>query len=110
MNECLVATGAPFAGKGDRPQFLGEIAAVMANTAGIRRWGAAALDLAYVAAGRFDGFWERGLAPWAYAAGLILVREAGRSVSEMNGQSLVMGIPSILASNNPPPTKLPHQP
>src|SRR3546814_18214042 len=92
MNECLVATGAPFAGKGDRPQFLGEIDAVMANTAGIRRWGAAALDLAYVAAGRFDGFWERGLAPWDYAAGLILVREAGGSVSEMNGKSLVMEI------------------
>lgn len=100
LTECLVATGAPFAGKGDRPQFLGEIDAVMANTAGIRRWGAAALDLAYVAAGRYDGFWERGLAPWDYAAGAILVREAGGYVSEMNGKSLVMGSPSILASNN----------
>lgn len=100
LNECLIATGAPFAGKGDRPQFLGEIDAVMANTAGIRRWGAAALDLAYVAAGRFDGFWERELSPWDYAAGLILVREAGGYVSEMNGKALKMGSPSILASNN----------
>ncbi|WP_193367942.1 inositol monophosphatase family protein [Pelagibius marinus] len=100
MTDCLIATGAPFAGKGDRPQFLGEIDAVMANTAGIRRWGAAALDLAYVAAGRFDGFWERGLAPWDYAAGLILVREAGGYVSEMNGKALIMGSPSVLASNN----------
>jgi myo-inositol-1(or 4)-monophosphatase len=100
LNECLVATGAPFAGKGDRPQFLGEIDAVMANTAGIRRWGAAALDLAYVAAGRFDGFWERGLSPWDYAAGLILVREAGGYISEMNGKTLKMDSPSILASNN----------
>lgn len=100
MTECLIATGAPFAGKGDRPQFLGEIDAVMANTAGIRRWGAAALDLAYVAAGRFDGFWERGLAAWDIAAGLILVREAGGYVSEMNGKAIAMTSPSILASNN----------
>jgi myo-inositol-1(or 4)-monophosphatase len=100
LNECLVATGAPFAGKGDRPQFLGEIDAVMTNTAGIRRWGAAALDLAYVAAGRFDGFWERGLSPWDYAAGLILVREAGGYICEMNGKSLTMASPSVLASNN----------
>jgi myo-inositol-1(or 4)-monophosphatase len=100
MNECLIATGAPFAGKGDRPRFLDEIDAVMASTAGIRRWGAAALDLAYVAAGRFDGFWERGLAPWDYAAGLILLREAGGYVSEMDGRSISLGSPSILASNN----------
>ena len=100
LNECLVATGAPFAGKGDRPLFLAEIDAVMATTAGIRRWGAAALDLAYVAAGRFDGFWERGLAPWDYAAGMILVREAGGYISEMNGKTLILGSPSILASNN----------
>ena len=100
MTECLIATGAPFAGKGDRPQFLGEIDAVMAHTAGIRRWGAAALDLAYVAAGRYDGFWERGLSPWDYAAGLILVREAGGYVSEMNGKAITLDSPSILASNN----------
>ena len=100
LNECLIATGAPFAGKGDRPVFLGEIDAVMANTAGIRRWGAAALDLAYVAAGRYDGFWERGLSPWDIAAGLILVREAGGYVSEMNGKALGLASPSVLASNN----------
>jgi myo-inositol-1(or 4)-monophosphatase len=100
LTDCLIATGAPFAGKGDRPQFLGEIDGVMANTAGIRRWGAAALDLAYVAAGRFDGFWERDLAPWDIAAGLILVRESGGYVSEMNGKSLTLASPSILASNN----------
>ena len=100
MTECLVATGAPFAGKGDRPTFLHEIDAVMANTAGIRRWGAAALDLAYVAAGRYDGFWERGLSPWDIAAGVILVREAGGYVSEMNGRSIALESPSILASNN----------
>jgi myo-inositol-1(or 4)-monophosphatase len=100
MTDCLVATGAPFAGHGDRPQFLGEIEPVMAATAGIRRWGAAALDLAYVAAGRFDGFWERGLSPWDMAAGLILIRESGGYVSEMNGKSIKLDSPSILASNN----------
>lgn len=100
LNECLIATGAPFAGKGDRPPFLAEIDAVMAETAGIRRWGAAALDLAYVAAGRYDGFWERGLSPWDFAAGLILVREAGGYVSEMNGKALGLASPSVLASNN----------
>jgi len=100
LTECLVATGAPFAGKGDRAQFLGEIDAIMAETAGIRRWGAAALDLAYVAAGRFDGFWERGLSPWDIAAGVILVREAGGYVSEMNGKAISLDSPSILASNN----------
>jgi len=100
MTECLIATGAPFAGKGDRPQFLGEINAIMENTAGVRRWGAAALDLAYVAAGRFDGFWERGLSPWDIAAGLILLRESGGYVSEMNGKSISLASPSILASNN----------
>jgi myo-inositol-1(or 4)-monophosphatase len=72
----------------------------MAETAGVRRWGAAALDLAYVAAGRFDGFWERGLSPWDIAAGLILVREAGGYVSEMNGKAIGLASPSILASNN----------
>src|SRR3546814_13136412 len=73
---------------------------VMASTAGIRRWGAAALDLAYVAAGRFDGFWERGLSPWDYAAGMIVVREAGGYISEMNGKTVSLDSPSILASNN----------
>src|SRR3546814_1749047 len=100
LNECLVATGAPFAGKGDRPLFLVEIDAVMASPAGIRRWGAAALVLAYVAAGRFDGFWERGLSPWDYAAGMIVVREAGGYISEMNGKTVSLDSPSILASNN----------
>lgn len=100
LTECLIATGAPYAGRGDRPQFLGEIDAIMAETAGIRRWGAAALDLAYVAAGRFDGFWERGLSAWDVAAGIILVREAGGYVSEMNGKAISLDSPSILASNN----------
>src|SRR3546814_20369230 len=78
----------------------------MASTAGIRRWGAAALDLAYVAAGRFDGFWERGLSPWEYAAGMIVFREAGGYISEMNGKTVSLDSPSILASKNAIPRDL----
>ena len=100
MADCLIATGAPFHGRGDTERYLHEIQAAMEHTAGIRRWGSAALDLAYVAAGRFDAFWEWGLSPWDVAAGLILVREAGGYVSELNGKSINLESPSILASNN----------
>jgi len=77
MLEMIFATGIPFGGSELLPATLRELAALTPRTAGIRRWGAAALDLAYVAAGRYDGFWERGLRPWDVAAGLLLVREAG---------------------------------
>ena len=99
LDECLIATGAPYRGHGDRGTFLSEVDAVMAATAGIRRWGAAALDLAYVAAGRYDGFWERGLSPWDIAAGLIILREAGGLVTEIDGRVLKLDSPSILAGN-----------
>ena len=69
------------------------------RTAGVRRWGAAALDLAFVAAGRYDAFFEFGLAPWDVAAGLLLVREAGGFVGDIAGQPYELGGPSILASN-----------
>ena len=72
---------------------------VTARTAGVRRWGAAALDLAFVAAGRFDAFFEFGLAPWDVAAGLLLVREAGGFVGDISGNPYALGGPSILASN-----------
>ena len=65
----------------------------------MRRWGAASLDLAFVAAGRYDAFLEFGLAPWDVAAGLLLVREAGGIVSDIAGQPYVLGGPSVLASN-----------
>ena len=76
LDEALVATGAPFRGHGNHPLFLTQIAAVMAETAGIRRFGSAALDLAYVAAGRFDAFWETHLKPWDIAAGSLIVTGA----------------------------------
>ena len=77
MIEMIFATGIPFGGRPELPGALREIAALTPQTAGIRRWGSAALDLAYVAAGRVDGYWERGLKPWDMAAGILLVREAG---------------------------------
>jgi len=77
MIECVFATGIPFAGRGDLPETLQDLARLMPACAGVRRWGAAALDLTYVAAGRYDGFWERGLNIWDIAAGVIIAREAG---------------------------------
>ncbi len=97
--ELLVATGAPFRGHGDRERFAREADAVMAETAGIRRWGAAALDLAYVAAGRYDAFWEWGLSPWDIAAGVVILREAGGIATEVGGRTLKLDSPSLLAGN-----------
>jgi len=77
MIETIFATGLPFAGRPELPETLQTLARVLPQTAGVRRWGAAALDLAYVAAGRYDGFWEDKLNPWDIAAGILLVKEAG---------------------------------
>ena len=99
-SEFLIGTGAPFMGFGDHATWLAEVEKVMAATAGIRRWGSAALDLAYVAAGRYDAFWERGLSPWDIAAGIVLVREAGGMVSEIEGKAIKPESPSILAGND----------
>ena len=80
MIESIYDTGLPFAGRSDLPATLSDLAQVLPACAGVRRWGAASLDLAYVAAGRYDGFWERSLNIWDIAAGLILAREAGALV------------------------------
>lgn len=100
LNEAVIATGTPWHGiPGEtHANFAREIAAMTPATAGIRRYGSAALDLAWVAAGRFDGFWERGLKPWDIAAGIVLVREAGGMATETNdGNLLETG--DILAGN-----------
>ena len=81
----VVACGLPHHGRGDLALAAKEIAAVQGKVAGLRRFGAAALDLAWVAAGRFDAFWERDLAPWDIAAGIILVREAGGYATDLDG-------------------------
>ncbi|MGE0152278.1 MAG: inositol monophosphatase family protein [Reyranellaceae bacterium] len=99
LGECLIGTGIPFRGRGDHPSFLKELAAVMAETAGVRRLGVASLDLAFVAAGRLDGFWESGLKSWDVAAGALLVREAGGMVSEIGGRAHRLDSPTILAAN-----------
>ena len=101
LNEALLATGTPF-NRNDKETcdlFMDQMRSVMQNTAGIRRYGAAALDLAYVAAGRYDGFWENGLEPWDVAAGLLLVREAGGFVTNHEGQRYDLGAADILATN-----------
>ena len=77
MLECIFATGVPFGGRPTLPATLQDLARLMPVCAGVRRFGSAALDLAYVAAGRYDGYWERGLNPWDVAAGVLLVKEAG---------------------------------
>ncbi|HYD70054.1 inositol monophosphatase family protein [Azospirillum sp.] len=100
LGDALIATGMPFKGRPGLATFLGEAEAVMMEVAGIRRWGAASLDLAYVAAGRFDGYWERNLNPWDIAAGMLLVTEAGGFVGEIGGGRNVVYGNSILAANS----------
>ena len=98
MRDALIATGTPFHGKPGHDVFLREVERIIAKTAGVRRWGAASLDLAYVAAGRFDGYWERNLNAWDIAAGAVIVREAGGVVTEPDGGDF-MKTGAVLASN-----------
>ena len=99
MIECLFATGIPFGALKTLPATLQDLAQLMPACAGVRRWGSAALDLAYVAAGRCDGFWERGLNAWDIAAGVILVREAGGFVEALQPDTRLMDTGSVLAAN-----------
>ncbi|MDH5204875.1 MAG: inositol monophosphatase [Hylemonella sp.] len=99
LNECLVSTGFPFR-KGDNfPAYLSMMSEIMQRTAGLRRPGAAALDLAYVAAGFADGFFETGLSPWDVAAGSLLVTEAGGLVGNFTGESNFLEQKECLAGN-----------
>jgi myo-inositol-1(or 4)-monophosphatase len=100
MAVSLFATGIPFAGRRDHELFLCQLGRVMAVSAGVRRLGSAALDLAYLAAGRYDGFWETGLHPWDMAAGIVLVREAGGFVTDLDGGPTMMASGDILAAND----------
>lgn len=85
LNECVIACGLPHIGRGDHELSRNEMAALQPKVAGLRRFGAASLDLAFVAAGRLDGYWERNLQPWDIAAGLIMIREAGGVVGDIHG-------------------------
>ena len=93
LHDCVVACGLPHIGRGDHELSRREMAALQPRVAGLRRFGAASLDLAYVAAGRLDGYWERNLKPWDMAAGIIMIREAGGVVSDIQtpGDPLVTG-------------------
>lgn len=99
ITQCVIGCGIPHIGRPGHEEFIKEERAVMLNCSGVRRMGAASLDLAYVAAGRYDGFWERALAPWDMAAGIVLVREAGGTVSNAEGGDDIFGQSSIMAGN-----------
>lgn len=85
IREAVFATGIPFAGVPRKAEFLSILHRVMPQVAGVRRFGAAALDLAWLAAGRYDGFWELGLKKWDIAAGLVMVKEAGGAATDPDG-------------------------
>ncbi|HBQ36552.1 MAG TPA: inositol monophosphatase [Rhodobacteraceae bacterium] len=99
--ESIFATGLPFGGRADLPETLQDLARILPTCAGVRRWGAAALDLAYVAAGRYDGFWERSLQPWDMAAGLVIVREAGGLVEPLQVGGDILEDGEVICSNEP---------
>ena len=99
--EAIFATGLPFAGRGELPETFQELARLLPVTSGVRRFGAAALDLAYVAAGRYDGFWERGLHAWDMAAGLIIVREAGGIAEPLVPGDDILADGNVICANEP---------
>jgi len=101
LSDAVVACGLPHYGRGDLALGRKEIAAVQERVAGLRRFGAAALDLAWVAAGRIDGYWERNLSPWDMAAGLLLVREAGGFASDLDGGDAILSKGHVVVGNEP---------
>ena len=94
----LLGTGFPYRDQSHLDAYLGMFRALIKDSAGIRRPGSAALDLAYIAAGRLDGFWELGLAQWDIAAGALLVKEAGGVVSDINGGERYLETGNIIAA------------
>ena len=99
MIESIFATGLPFGGRSDLPETLQDLARLMPTCAGVRRWGSAALDMAYVAAGRYDGFWERSLNPWDMAAGIIIVQEAGGLVEPLDHEGNILEDGAVICAN-----------
>ena len=99
LSDAVVGCGVPHLGRGNHGKFLIELRHAMGEVAGVRRMGAVALDLAYVAAGRFDGFWERDLMPWDTAAGVLLIREAGGYASDLEGGNAMFDTGTIVAGN-----------
>ena len=99
MVDCVFVTGIPHLGRPAHDEFLGQQRAIMRKSAGVRRFGAASIDLAWIAAGRFDGYWETGLSPWDIAAGVIMVREAGGFVTDMDDGPDMFEKSTIVAAN-----------
>jgi myo-inositol-1(or 4)-monophosphatase len=99
LSASVIGTGIPHSGRPEHDLFLEELRAVMAASAGVRRLGAASLDLAWTAAGRLDGFWERNLRPWDLAAGIVILREAGGYVSDAEGKDGILEKGNIVAGN-----------
>ena len=98
LNDCLIGTGLPF-GDGIYNNYLEEIDGILKTTAGIRRLGSAGLDLAYVASGKLDGFWEKDLNLWDVSTGTLLVTEAGGTISNMSGKEWTINTRDVVASN-----------
>ena len=99
MIESIFATGVPFGGRSDLPETLQDLARLMPTCAGVRRFGSAALDMAYVAAGRYDGFWERRLHSWDLAAGMVIAREAGALVEPLDKDGDILGSGDVICAN-----------
>jgi myo-inositol-1(or 4)-monophosphatase len=99
LDDCLIGTGIPFRDLTHLDAYLAMFKDIVPRTAGIRRPGSAALDLAYVAAGRYDGFWEIGLAPWDMAAGCLLITEAGGLVGDLEGNGTFLESGQIIAGS-----------
>ncbi len=99
LDESLLATGVPFLGKPGHGQFLKELHQLAPRVSGIRRFGSAALDLAWVAAGRYDGYWERDLKPWDIAAGSLMILESGGTISSASGEGFDSHEGTVCAAN-----------
>ena len=99
MKDCLIGTGFPYRDGSDLEAYVAMMRAMMSATTGIRRPGAAALDLAYVADGYYDGFWEIGLNPWDVAAGSLLITEAGGLVGDLEGENQYLFGGEVIAAN-----------
>lgn len=99
LSDAVIGCGVPHLGDGNHGKFLIELRHVMGEVAGVRRLGSASLDLAYVAAGRFDGFWERGLSAWDIAAGILLIREAGGYATDLDGSNAMLESGTVVAGN-----------
>ena len=100
LSESILITGIPHLGRGNKELFIKEMDTIIPEVAGIRRSGSAALDLAWIAAGRYDIFWERGLSIWDIAAGVLLVREAGGFAKGINGSDEDLWNGNIISGND----------